>query len=404
MDFERDPLLEILPERPPTIDLEVGSRAAGRVPAAVEQIPRDDERRDPVVLARAEREVGALKAVVDGERKTRQERRGRSPHSRLRGPNAGVQLPQLLTVGECVGDAAIHVDRKRQVQRAVGDDGDRRLEGAAEDLVQGPRRGGVPLAGLREQLFDLAAIGPGAEHGFGGRPPCRQEPPGDAFVLLHEGKRCGVDLHCTPGARFGEVGSLYVGREPAGCSGEPEPLAVVAAPGCPVVRDDPGVEERLAQLEVRVVPLRQRNVEARGKPILADQAVERGVRRIHEVADVGDALEARVARLEGERGEEQTPRDAHLGRGALLGQPLRGEAEVCPQRFGHEPAERVRPLRGERRGKGRAPEQERQPKATTFPSEPRVHEPDRFRSARTACGYGPSRPTVWLASGCSTGW
>src|SRR5437870_3653140 len=122
VDFERDPLLEIPPERPTTVYLEVGSRAAGRVPAAVEQIPRDDERRDPVVLARAEGEVGALKAVVEGERKTRQERRGRSPHSRLRGPNAGVQLPQLLTVGECVSDAAIHVDRKRQVQRAVGDD------------------------------------------------------------------------------------------------------------------------------------------------------------------------------------------------------------------------------------------------------------------------------------------
>src|SRR6266516_7460181 len=69
-DLTHDPLLEIRSERAHTVDLEAGSRAAGRVPAAVEQVPRDDERRDPVVLARPEREVAALKAVVDGERET----------------------------------------------------------------------------------------------------------------------------------------------------------------------------------------------------------------------------------------------------------------------------------------------------------------------------------------------
>src|SRR2546425_2187774 len=58
--------------------------------------------------------------------------------------------------------------------------------------------------------------------------------------------------------------------------------------------------ERLAQLQVRVVTLRQRDVEVRGKAGLPEESVQGGVRRVHEVADVGDAVEPGV------RSEEHT--------------------------------------------------------------------------------------------------
>ena len=220
-------------------------------------------------------------------------------------------------------------------------------------MICDPRGGYVALACLGEALFDVAAIGAGAIHRLGGRASGGDEPLGHALVLAHEGERGCVDLDGAACAHFSQVGGLHVGREPAGRGAERETLAVVAAPGRGIVRQDRGIEERLAQLQVRVVPLRQRDVEVCGEPVLAQETVERCVRRIDEVADVGDAVEPGVPGCDRERREEETPRFAHVRGAAAFGEPFALKAKVRPERFGDEAAERVEPLCGERRGKER---------------------------------------------------
>src|SRR3989441_12264316 len=115
--------------------------------------------------------------------------------------------------------------------------------------------------------------------------------------------------------------------------------------------------ERLAQLQVRVVTLRQRDVEVRGKAGLPEESVQGGVRRVHEVADVGDAVEPGVAGRDSERREKETTRFAHARGAAAFGEAFALEAEVRAQGFGDEAAERVGPLSAERRGKERSGDQ-----------------------------------------------
>src|SRR5438094_832005 len=62
--LERVPVGESLPLGTGTIGLVAGLGPAGRVTAAVEDVPRHDDRREPEVVARAECEVGTLEAVV----------------------------------------------------------------------------------------------------------------------------------------------------------------------------------------------------------------------------------------------------------------------------------------------------------------------------------------------------
>ncbi len=226
---------------------------------------------------------------------------------------------------------ALGVDRERQNEGAVGDGVERCVERTVQHLIHHAGCGALPLAGLREPPLDLGAVSAGAKHRFGGRPPGGEQPLRHAFVLAHQRQRRRIDLDGAPRARRRDVGGLHVRREPPRRRTQREALAVVAAPGRGVVREDPGVEQRLAQLEMRVVPLRQRDVEVRGKAVLTQQAIERGVRRVHEVADVGHALKARIARSEAQGREEEPAGVAHVGRCAALRHPFGGEAEVSPQ-------------------------------------------------------------------------
>src|SRR2546422_82169 len=98
------------------------------------------------------------------------------------------------------------------------------------------------------------------------------------------------------------------------------------------------------ELQARLMPLRQGEIDVRRKAVRARELVQRRVRRIDQVADVRYAAESRVARLQTKGREEQATGLAHLGRGAALGEPLPLEAEVRAQRLGDELAERVRAL------------------------------------------------------------
>jgi hypothetical protein len=107
------------------------------------------------------------------------------------------------------------------------------------------------------------------------------------------------------------------------------------------------------------VPLRQRHVDVRREALSADELIERGVRRIHDVAQVERAALLAVAGFEGERREKSAARLAHARRGAFHGQVLLRESEVVPDRLGDDVAERVGGgLRRERGGEARQRESE----------------------------------------------
>src|SRR5438552_3810711 len=76
-NLERDPVREILPLGPGAIGLVAGLGPSGSVAAAVEEVPRHDDRREPEIVARAEREVGTLEPVIQRHGHAGEERRGR---------------------------------------------------------------------------------------------------------------------------------------------------------------------------------------------------------------------------------------------------------------------------------------------------------------------------------------
>src|SRR5205823_3294432 len=145
-----------------------------------------------------------------------------------------------------------------------------------------------------------------------------------------------VDLDRAPRRGLLEVGDLYVGGELPSRGRELHALTLGARAGYRVVRENPRVEERLDELQARLVPLRQGEIDVRGKAVRARELVQRRVRRIDQVADVRHAAEPRVARLQAQGREEQAAGLAYLDGGAALGEPFTLEAEVGAQRLGHE--------------------------------------------------------------------
>src|ERR1041384_6049098 len=82
------------------------------------------------------------------------------------------------------------------------------------------------------------------------------------------------------------------------------------------------------------------------------ETIERGVRRIDQIAEIEGAALAGVAGLDRGGGEEEPAGLLDLGRAPVLGEPLRGEAEVAAQRLGDESAERIGSLRLRARPEG----------------------------------------------------
>ena len=343
--LERDPVGEILSLGTGTIGLVARLGPPGRVTAAVEEVPRHDDRCEPEIVARAECEVGTLEAIVQRHGHAGEERRSRRTPGALGSVHACLHLTQLLARRKRARDGAVGGDIERQtVEHAVGDHLDGRVERSPHDPVQCPARRKPALPRLGQLLLHVGPLGARAKHRLGRRAPGAEQPLRDALVLLHQHERRLVDLDRAPGGRFLEVGDLYVRGELPGRGRELHPLAIGARAGHRVVRKNPGVEDWLHELEPRLVPLRQREIDVRGKAVRARELVQRRVRRIYQVADVRHAAQARVARLQAKGREEQAAGLAYLGRRAALGEPFTLEPEVGAQRFGHELAERVGPL------------------------------------------------------------
>src|ERR1041385_2939639 len=62
--LERDPVRQVLPLGAGAIRIVAGFGFSGRVATAVEEVPRHDDRREPEIVARPERDIGPLAPVV----------------------------------------------------------------------------------------------------------------------------------------------------------------------------------------------------------------------------------------------------------------------------------------------------------------------------------------------------
>ena len=238
----------------------------------------------------------------------------------------------------------------------VGQGLDGRVERPAKHLIEGARRGVLLLGGLGELLLDLAPVGAGAKHGVGRRLAGQDQPLRHSLTLLHQ--REGGFPGAARGARRCDVqvGGLCLCGEPAGGGGALERLRIARVPSERVSGEDGRVEDRLQQPEPRIVPLGQGDVEIGGETVGARDLIERGIRGIHEVAQVERPGLLAKARFECDRGQEAAACLAHAGFGALDLEGLLRQPKVVPDGFGHDRRHGISGrLRGGRRGRAEHP-------------------------------------------------
>ena len=254
--------------------------------------------------------VGALHAHVDADGDRRQERRVGDALAGTRDALGPVGLRELLAVA---GRAQVRVGCRveREVERGVGEQRDRRVERAIQHLVQRARRGVAPLGRLGERLRGLGAVGAGAEHGIGGECALRERALERRHLRVDERHGARVDLGCARGGRVREVGELCVGGELARGTTQlgvlHRTIGARDALGGERLRRD----ERLREVQPRLLRERLRHAQVRRKPRRAQHLVERGVGRVHELAEVHHVLQARATRVERDRREEQRARLTH---------------------------------------------------------------------------------------------
>src|SRR3989442_850079 len=158
--FEPDPVRQIPLQRADALDLVPSRSAPGGVAAAIEEIPRDDQRGGPVIVLTAEREVAALEPVVHRHGDAREERRGGNAARRHGGTLAGRRLPPLLTHPQRLRHCAVRGDVQREGERAARNHGDRRVEGPPQDAVERTRCRQIPLPRLAELFVPIGPLGP----------------------------------------------------------------------------------------------------------------------------------------------------------------------------------------------------------------------------------------------------
>ena len=96
---------------------------------------------------------------------------------RLRGADAGTRRRQLLAPGERAGHGLVLADVDVEAKHRVGYLVGRRIEGAAENLVECPAGRVLGVLRLREPLFDVAPVGPARKTASGvARPASTSRP------------------------------------------------------------------------------------------------------------------------------------------------------------------------------------------------------------------------------------
>jgi hypothetical protein len=278
-------------------------------------------------------------------------RRARRALLRPRRPLAALGLPQLLAPRERARHQRVGVAGERAVEQRVGEHGHRLLDGPAAQLVERSARGLALRLRLGDGLRRLGAVGARAQHDVGRGAPGRQPALGDARLLLHQRQRRAVHVDHARRAGVGEVAALHVGGELPRRAGEGGVLRVAQRAAGVVVRAHARREQRLLQPHARLLGERERGVDVRRERAGAGELVERAVRRVHEVAEVHDPVQARAPGVERQRGQVEPDRLAHRGAGAVgvgAGLPegevlLQGGADVGAEGVGL----RVEPGRGQ---------------------------------------------------------
>src|SRR5207253_7340107 len=95
---ETDEILQLAPTEREPVGIRLRALPPGQVAPAVEQVPRDHDRRDRIVVVAVEGEVAALEAVVECDADRGQEGGGGEADAGVRGADPGSRLRELFAM------------------------------------------------------------------------------------------------------------------------------------------------------------------------------------------------------------------------------------------------------------------------------------------------------------------
>jgi len=187
-----------------------------------------------------------------------------------------------------------------------------------------------------------------------------QQPLRDALALGHQREGGLPDAARAPGGTDIEEGGLRSGGQAPCGGGVLEPLSLGGVPGERVAREDGGVEDGLREADPGFPLEWDGDVDVGGEPVGADHLVERGVGRVHEVAQVEGAAQLAVAGVHRKAREEATPRLAQACLRLRDGLALLAQADVAAERLGDDGVERAHRALGGQSAARRREEQRRE--------------------------------------------